>query len=307
MNNNVYNKTRRYIGMEQIIETARNYAIQGDYEKAISLLQPLTESENIVEKLEAEYQIGYVHYLQGNYDEAEKQYKKTLDECIKKDLIEITGKCYCGIGSIYNQQGKSIESIEEIRKALKIFKETNNLYEQSRCLNNIGVTYGRINFYEEAVLYYSQSLAIAQGIGDKRAEGYMSANIAENYLKLDQTKEAGFYLKKAYSLFNEIGETKPLGVCYSLFAELYYKSKDYDNAERYFDKGIKLVGKDKFFLANIFEKMFKMYEQKGDRIKQKENLLKTIECYKELGNDSKIAEFKNKLVELEYITPGKPL
>lgn len=292
--------------VKTIVEQVRMYTIQGDYKKALELLEPMLKSEDIREKLEAEYQKGYILWMKGEYDKAEEYLKKIIEECFRYGLSEIAGKCYVVIGSIYHYQGKIMDAIVHQRKALKIFRETGNLLEQARCLNSIGHNYREIQVYEEAVLFFSQALAIAQHLDNKRGMAYTNYNIADAYIKINQLKDAELYLKSGFKLFNEIKEVKMLACCYCLSAQINYKVGNYEESKRVFLKSIKMAGKDAGTLSWIYESQAEMYKLLNNKEKEQENLRKAIEYYKELKNEAKIGELEKKLVEIEFMT-GKPI
>ena len=290
------------------ISQAHNYSVQGQYEKALELLDPLTKSENVKERLEAEHELAYTYFLQGKYGLSEEKFTKILDEGKKHDLLHLVGRCYQSLSAICGVSGNVIEAINLAREGVKMFKEAGDLYEELRAMNNIGAVYYDLEFYEEALLYYSQSLAIAQHLNNKRAMAHLNANVTLCYLKVEQLKDAEPYLNEAYRLFTELDENAMIGRCYELYGEFHYKSENFDEANKYFTKSVKIAeaNKDPNTLWSVYEQISLMSGKMGDRGKQKEHILKAIKYAKELKNERILKKLEKMLVEAEFMT-GKPL
>lgn len=290
------------------LNTAHDYAVQGQYEKAIGLLKPLTKSGNIRERLEAEHEYAYILFLQGKYGLAEEKFTKILDESKKNNLLGLVGRCYQSLSAICGVEGDVIEAINLAKTGVKMFKEAGDLYEELRAMNNIGAVYYDLDFYDEALLYYSQSLAIAQHLNNKRAMAHLNANVTLCYLKVEQLKDAEPYLNEAYQLFMELDETAMIGRCHELYGEFHYKSGDFDEAKKHFSKsmGVAEANKDPNALWSVYEQMSLMYGKIGDREKQKEHLLKAIKYAKKLKNERIVKKLERMLVEAELMT-GKPV
>jgi len=294
--------------VEKKLTQAHDYAVQGQYEKTIELLEPLTKSGDVNERLEAEHEHAYICFLQGKYELAKEKFTKVLDEGEKHNLLRLVGRCYQSLSSICGVEGDVIEAINLAKTGVKMFKEAGDLYEELRAMNNIGAVYYDLDFYDEALLYYSQSLAIAQHLNNKRAMAHLNANVTLCYLKVLQLKDAEPYLNEAYKLFTELDEKAMVGRCHELYGEFHYKNGNFTEAKKHFikSKEVAEANKDPNALWSVYEQMSMMYGKMDDREKQKEHLLKAIKYAKLLKNERIIKKLERMLVEAEFMT-GKPI
>ena len=306
---NTLNKKENMTTAEKIINQAHDYAVQGQYEKALELLEPLTKSEKVNERLEAKHELAYTYFLQGKYKLAEEKLRKILDEAKKHNLLHLVGRCYQSLSAICGVNGRVVDAIKLAREGVKMFKEAGDLYEELRAMNNIGAVYYDLEFYDEALLYYSQSLAIAQSLNNKRAMAHLNANVTLCYLKVLQLEDAEPYLKEAYELFTELNEKAMIGRCYELWGEFHYKSRNFDEAKKYFDKSVEIAerNKDPNALWSVYEQMGMMYGKMGDLEKKKEHIMKALVYAKELKNERIVKKLEKMLVEAEFIMTGKPI
>lgn len=108
--------------VEQLINTARSFQRQGDYDNAALVLnKALSQSPNDINIIK---ELSYSYYLQGAYDKAANEIKKIAD---KDDADEQT---YQIAGTIYRSMQNAKEADRLYKKGLKKYPASGALYSE---------------------------------------------------------------------------------------------------------------------------------------------------------------------------------
>jgi tetratricopeptide (TPR) repeat protein len=113
------------------------------------------------------HNLGNVHYLQGNYEEAVKLYNQSLK--IFEELRNKSGIAGIlhALGNIHYDQGNYEEAVKLYNQSLKINKELGDKNGIAGALHQLGNVHYLQGNYEEAVKLYNQSLKINKELGNK--------------------------------------------------------------------------------------------------------------------------------------------
>jgi hypothetical protein len=95
--------------------------------------------------------LGAIEYLDGNIDEAEKEYKIALE------LNPNEPMAHSNLGLVYAQQNKLAEAEEEYKKEIEINPNYDNVYY------NLGLLYWNEKRYDEAISNWKKTLEINPG------------------------------------------------------------------------------------------------------------------------------------------------
>ncbi|MFH6768150.1 adenylate/guanylate cyclase domain-containing protein [Gaetbulibacter aquiaggeris] len=226
------------------------------------------------------YQIGIMHYHQGNYSESiENHYKSRKISEELKDTISI-GKTYINLGNIYMSQGNGPKALDNFFSGLRIMEKFDQKLDIAKAYISIGGVYSMLNTTPEARQYYHRALKIMQELGDEQGEAHIylnlgnssgnmgefneslkqyfealriyeklgikngiataDLNIGDTYTYLGNTTEALPYLTKALYLNTEIGDKKGIAVASIYLGNVYLKLKNYALSRKYFTNGLEL-------------------------------------------------------------------
>jgi tetratricopeptide (TPR) repeat protein len=190
----------------------------GNYEEAEKLYR---QSLDIAEKIgdtagvaSSLHQLGIIQQYRGNYEEAEKLYRQSLD--IKKEIGDTAGVASSlhQLGMIQEYRGNYEEAEKLYRQSLDILKEIGDTARVASSLHQLGMVQQYRGNYEEAEKLYRQSLDIAKEIGD-------TAGVAQSLHQLGMVQqyrgnyeEAEKLYRQSLDIAKEIGDTA--GVAQSL-------------------------------------------------------------------------------------------
>ncbi|CAF0912776.1 unnamed protein product [Adineta steineri] len=126
----------------------------------------LNQTANESDKAPIYYQLGWIRYNQGEYQEALSFYEKSLT--IRQQLLPSNhpdlGDSYNRIGIVYDDMGAYPKALSYFEKDLAIKQKSLPSNHPSLCstYNNIGSMYHNLGDYSKALFYYETALTIQQ-------------------------------------------------------------------------------------------------------------------------------------------------
>jgi len=187
------------------------YERQGEFDRA---LEHLVEANKALgktaflapgSKAEILNDLGWIYFLRGNFEEAQKNLRIGLT------LVEGTGE-YRVLASIHNRLGavayqrRDYEAAaSHVRKSLALREAIGDLSGVARLYNNLGLLSLMVGDLREAEENFFRSSELLEKLGD--AEGIALSNINLGLVKYDrgQFESARIFLEKARALADQIG------------------------------------------------------------------------------------------------------
>ncbi|MCG8327559.1 MAG: CHAT domain-containing protein, partial [Chitinophagales bacterium] len=115
-------------------------------------------------------------------------------------------RVYNNLGLIHNLYGNNNEALHYYKKSLQADKIKGDRKGEGATLNNMATNAYAIGEYEKALEYLEKSLAISQEIGDRQGEGTTLNNISQIYKVRGEYEKALEYLEKSLAIRQEIGD-----------------------------------------------------------------------------------------------------
>jgi serine phosphatase RsbU (regulator of sigma subunit) len=250
--------------------------------------------------------LGRTHIALSNFQLALEQYQKALRTFESINHKEGIATCNSGLGMIYENLSQSILATDEneanFRKALGYHKIALNLFhelqkkmEEGQTLQNIGNVYSRLatNRYvarfgemwedslykikqsdiladfDSATVYYHKALSIFNVLKEEGEIAKVNTNLGSIFSWAREWNKANSYINKALQL------ARKNKLLYETTAALYakgeslYRQGNLDDAELAFIECSRLSEKLglKETLRYSFERLSRLYEQKGDLVR----------------------------------------
>lgn len=252
----------------------------------------------------------------GKYDLALENFMKSEKILNKtKDNFNL-GKLYNELGILKANQSKFPESLEYFIKSLTTFETIKKIdvkYNIASSYENIGTVYNFTNSYEKAIENYEKSIEILNTLKNKEVETAMNTtNIAIIYQKQNNIKKAIETYKKAETILSVHHDDFSSAFLNSWLGSAYLLEKKYDLSLEKSKKALVFVSKsgDKELTSSTIQNIGYAELQKGIATKNAsliqdafENISKSLQLYKELGNKDGI--MKSYLYLSEYHTYKK--
>jgi tetratricopeptide (TPR) repeat protein len=174
--------------------------------------------------------IGASYLYLGDYENAQKNYKKALK--INKVINNKAGiaSCLSTIGYIYSIQGNYPEALKHCYEALRIFEELSNKKSIASCLTNIGNIYFYQFDYPEALKFYFATLEIDKELNNKDGIANCYNNIGSIYDYQDKFSESLEYHIAALQIRKEIDDKRGIAQSLTNIGNIHYHQKNFTEA-----------------------------------------------------------------------------
>ncbi|CAF3549388.1 unnamed protein product [Adineta steineri] len=252
----------------------------GQFIKAQEIYQALlNQTTNESGKAPIYYQLGWIKYNQGGYQEALSFHEKALT--IRQQLLPFD---HPDLGDSYNRIGMVHDSIGDYPKALSSHKESLVSRQQSLppnhpdladSYNNIGLVYYNMGDYPKALSFHEKGLAIQQQSLPSNHYDFSASynNIGSVHCNMGNYAKALFFHEKALAIqqqslpFNHLH----LSVSYNNIGNVCYAMGDCPKALSYYEKALEIrqqsLPSNHLDLASSYNNIGLMYDNMNDHRK----------------------------------------
>lgn len=180
------------------------YSIQmGKYDQATAAAQQVLEIPGIEETI---YRANAIRYLGlslfnlGNYQEADKQLKNSLE--LRAVLHDLQGEArdLSSLSMVNWRHGEYEKAAQNLKRSMEIRKKRGDLRGLAHDHNNTGLIYWAMGDLDTAHKYYQRAFELYQQIGDKRGEGNTLSNLSLLFLHKEDHKTALGYARHSLDL-----------------------------------------------------------------------------------------------------------
>jgi tetratricopeptide (TPR) repeat protein len=287
------------------------YYFKLEYEKSLKISTEalnLVKDEESKEKALAINNIGNVHWLRGEYDNALKHYEESLE--IRKKIDDQQGIAISlfNIGNVHFWRGEYNRAHKFMERSKEICEENEDLYGTAYCLNSLGYLNLNKRDYDRTINCYKKSLVINEKIGSQRLMANAYWGVSEAYFQKKNLEKAKDYSNLAFNLYEKIGAKDSIAFPMKVFGMIYREQKKWKESIESFEKAIKniMVVQDEMIISpTIFElglthfEFGLMWKDKGDSERAKEHLNKALDVFEKLKYKRYIGEVKTNLKSLQ--------
>ncbi|EFO81009.1 adenylyl cyclase class-3/4/guanylyl cyclase [Oscillochloris trichoides DG-6] len=155
------------------------------------------------------------------------------DERIEADLQR-------QIGTIHAMRGQYDQARFHFENALAAQEEIDDLFGCSRSHNNLGYLAQLESDYERAVGHYEQAQELARKVQSKYVLSSVLLNLADSYCRLDRYAEAEYTCKEALALFQEMGDRDGIAKVYDTLGLIDDSRGEYSQALAHYQTALGL-------------------------------------------------------------------
>jgi tetratricopeptide (TPR) repeat protein len=261
------------------------YHLQGDLNNAEKEYQKLIKSENKIAHLKAIYRLGSLYILQGNFEKAKDQFIKGIKEAEKSGQMRWIIEFHWDLAYLYLHYNKAEKALEEFNKVWHLAVENNNVDFQKWILYFKGISYLELNLLNEAIKTAEELKAlIEQGMQKKHIRYYYHLmGVIE--LKRNHFPIAIENFKKALSL---LPHQRYPDSWHALFidhlASAYYQAAKFEKACKEYEK-ITALTTGRIIWGDVYAKSYyklgKIYQQKDWKGKAIDNYQTFLDLWKD--------------------------
>jgi signal transduction histidine kinase len=237
--------------------------------------------------------LGLYHFIQSNYDEAKKYYKKGLTK--SREIKYKTGEAQAivGIGRCHQVRGEFVKGLENFLEAEKICKKIGEKRELANAYYGLGALYYYDpEDYKEALENFKECRELGEKISDKRIETSGFYAIGEMYQKQGNVKEAIENFNKCLKISEKVGNIYNMANAYEGFGDTYIKFfklyKGFGNIDRSFDITNFLL---KYLILINYTESLRLFEQIRDEFQIAEIKKRLARLYIIIGNHEEALKY----------------
>jgi tetratricopeptide (TPR) repeat protein len=213
---------------EIIINNAGNFISKGFWHKtenqlkiAIKSFQRKTQFQAIQLISRANYEIGRLYFIKGDYDLALNHVKKSLIPFNKFRNTLDTFNSYNLLFGIFREKNEIEKAKEYNEKCLKIAEKEKDGNLKAVAMGNFGLL---LEDKDESLDNYMKSLTIFENNNDLENIATACSNIAEVYSKLGNYKKSYDFIKRALELEKELNNFFEIANIKEQMAMIYYSN-----------------------------------------------------------------------------------
>lgn len=218
--------------------------IKGEYPQAEAkykiALQLFRQEENQEETGNMHNLFGLLYWNQGKYPQAVAAYNEALK--VFTAIGDIDGKAYVynNLGIIYYELNNFDLAIGKYTEAVKIYEQQNDRFALSNVYNNIGLIFSDQGNYLQALKYYRASLNIDRESRNFAGQGKSYTNIGSAYFRLGDLEQSEANHRKAMDIFRQIGDKHGMAESLINLGEIDFRRKAFAGAEAQWNEALSI-------------------------------------------------------------------
>lgn len=245
--------------------------------------------------------LGYLKWREGNFDKALELYQEVIKEAKELEDDHVLSLTYIDMGNIYAQKGQNEKAIDYYERSISPLKKQNSYKDLERAYNNMGDQYMKMDDWDKAIEHFQKSMDYAKKIGDKRFIGWSYFNQAEALARRGDLEKAKRFTDRAEKVLKPIREKIGLSSVERVRAIIQRKKGDLEEGLSSMERAWTYI-EDldiPFPKAENNYELGKIYIEKDEPEKAKENLEKAKMIFEKLGASQYLEKVKDHLETLE--------
>lgn len=217
-------------------------------------------------------------------------------------LLQLKLYAYGNMGAIHTMLGNMDEAMQNLEKSITIAKELGDEKQQAFSLNTLANIYASRGEVQKAIANFQRSLKLFKAIHDSSAISGTLNNIGVQYKLLGDYRTALNYHNKALEVSRASRDTAYLRDAYTYTADVYFQTGDFDKAMQCYKSDYEIAKKqhNKFGLANTLQKMGSIYMEQGKFQLAKAQLEEALQVNNSIDNKSGVQGNYSFLGDLYY-------
>jgi tetratricopeptide (TPR) repeat protein len=237
------------------------------------------------------HQLGVLAQGRGDYGEAERFYRQSLEIAKRLDDQVGMGANYHQLGVLAQDRGDYEEAERGYRQSLEIAERLGNPTTMASGYHQLGILAQSRGDYEEAERRYRQSLEIEERLGNQ-------AGMGESYHQLGILAQArGNYdeaerrYRQALEIAERLGNPTTMALSYGQLGILAQSRGDYDEAERRYRQSFEIAERlgNQAGMGGMYHQLGILAQRRGDYDEAERRYRQALEIMERLGNQGGMA------------------
>ncbi|MEZ4935503.1 MAG: tetratricopeptide repeat protein [Saprospiraceae bacterium] len=246
---------------------------------------------------------GSILEMTGNWEQAEKLYRKALELARKTENGNLLGNANNQLGYLMMLKGNYDEADSFLETAAAFFGALHDNRGTSNVYGNLGTLYFRQGKYEDAKLYFIRSIQLAQLYKHTSSNAQIVATLGLTYMNLGKYDDGIRWQQNQLDLCKKVNDRQGMATLYVNMGIVYFEKGDFDNALECYEKGLELSEElgNKQLTAIAIGSIGNVYQRKGNFDMAMQNFQRDLVLVEELGDKQGIAIANGLIGELYSI------
>jgi tetratricopeptide (TPR) repeat protein len=237
------------------------------------------------------HRLGLLAQGRGDYDEAARQYQRSLD--IEERLGDQAGMAtsYGQLGILAQLRGDYDEAARQYQRALGTFERLGDQANMAASYGQLGILAQGRGDHDEAARQYQRALDTFERLGDQ-------ANMATGYHQLGRLAqgrgdhdEAARQYQRSLDIRERHGDQANMASSYHQLGNVAYLRGDYDGAARQYQRALDTFERlgNQAGMASAYHNLGALAQEQGDYDEAARQYQRSLDIEERLGNQAGVA------------------
>jgi tetratricopeptide (TPR) repeat protein len=246
-------------------------------------------------------ELGILAQNRGDYDEATRQYQRSL--AIEERLGNQAGMAlsYGQLGILAENRGDYDEATRQYQRALDIFERLGDQTHIATTYHQLGILAQNRGDYDEATRQLQRALAIKERLGDQTGMALSYGQLGNLAHLHGDHDEATRQYQRALDIFERLGNQTGMATSYYQLGMLASRRGDYDEATRQYQRALDIFERlgNQARMASTYHQLGILAQNRGDYDEATRQLQRALAIKERVGNQVSMAITYSQLGVLE--------
>ena len=231
-------------------------------------------------------QLGTLAERRGDYDEAARQYQRSLDINERLGDQASIAVCYHQLGILAQHRGDYDEAARQYQHALEIFERLGDQASIAVSYHQLGILAHLRGDYDEAARQYQRALDIKERLGDQASMATTYGQLGILAERRGDYDEAARQYQHALEIFERLGDQASIATAYNSLGSLAYLREDYDEAARQYQRALDIREQlgDQAGMARSYHGLGLVAQRRGDYDEAARQYQRALDIHERLGD-----------------------
>ena len=236
-------------------------------------------------------QLGVLAQGRGDYDEAARQYQRSLDIAERVGDQKAMASGYHNLGVLAGGRGDYDEAARQYQRSLDILNRLGDQDAMASGYHNLGVLAQGRGDYDEAARQYQRSLDIAKRVGDQKAMASGYHNLGVLAQGRGDYDEAARQYQRSHNILNRLGDQEAMADSYRQLGVLAQDRGDYEEAARQYQRSLDIAERlgDQDAMASGYHNLGMLAQGRGDYDEAGRQYQRSLDIAERVGNQKAMA------------------
>jgi len=237
------------------------------------------------------FSLGNLARVRGDYDEAARQYQRSLDISERLGNQADVAACYGQLGNLAQDRGDYDEAARQHQRVLGIFERLGNQANMAIAYHQLGMLAEARGDYDEAARQYQRALDIDERRGDQAGTANSHGQLGNLAQYRGDYDEAARQYQRALDIFERDGAQVGMARTYQGLATVAEARGDYDEAARQYQRALDIDERlgNQAGMADIYNNLGNVAYLRGDYDEATRQYQRALDISERLGNQARMA------------------